>query len=174
MFSYRFLKNAVRICFIGNFALLLSVSSPPVAQAATTTGSFSVTATVLGVCTVGATTLAFGNYTPSNGTPNDAGSTVNVTCNNGSAYTIALDAGATAGATVAARAMTSGANSLSYALYTTAGRTTVWGDGALSTVTQGGTGSGAQQNFTVYGRIPVNQYVPAGSYSDTVTVTLTY
>jgi len=37
-----------------------------------------------------------------------------------------------------------------------------------------GTGTGAAQNLTVYGRIPASQFPGAGSYSDTVVVTLTY
>jgi spore coat protein U-like protein len=37
-----------------------------------------------------------------------------------------------------------------------------------------GTGTGNPQVFTVYATVPVGQYVPAGSYVDTITVTLTY
>jgi len=70
--------------------------------------------------------------------------------------------------------MTDGSNTLEYNLYTDAGRTTVWGDGTASSVTAAGTGSGAQQSLTVYGRIPASQSVPAGSYSDTVTATINF
>jgi spore coat protein U-like protein len=70
--------------------------------------------------------------------------------------------------------MTNGANTLNYSMYTTAGRTTVWGDGTLSTVTQAGTGNGTGQALTVFGRVPTGQYVTAGSYTDTVTATVTY
>jgi len=36
-------------------------------------------------------------------------------------------------------------------------------------------GNGLSQDMTVYGKIPKNQkYAAAGSYSDTITITLTY
>lgn len=147
---------------------------PAVGIAATTSTTFNVTANVVATCSVTATDLAFGNYDAASGTPTDASSTVNVTCTNNHGYTVALDAGTGSGATVAVRRMTNGANTLDYSMYTDAGRTTVWGDGTLSTSTQAGTGNGAAQALTVYGRIPVGQYVTAGAYSDVVTATVTY
>jgi spore coat protein U-like protein len=151
-----------------------ALGAPAAAIAATATTTFQVTATVLSVCTVSATNLAFGNYDASSGTPNDASSTVTTTCSNSTAYTVALNAGTGSGATVALRRMTNGANTLNYTMFTTAGRTTVWGDGTLSTVTQAATGNGAGQALTVFGRIPTGQYVTAGNYTDTVTATVTY
>lgn len=150
------------------------LGAPAAAIAATATTTFQVTATVLSVCTVAATNLAFGNYDASSGTPNDATSTVTTTCSNTTNYTVALNAGTGSGATVATRKMTNGANTLDYTMYTTSGRTTVWGDGTLSTATQSGTGNGSGQALTVYGRISTGQYVTAGNYSDTVTATVTY
>jgi spore coat protein U-like protein len=71
--------------------------------------------------------------------------------------------------------MANGANLLNYAVYTDSARSTVWGDGgAGATATIDGTGSGTAQSTTIYGRIPAGQTVPAGSYSDTVNVTVTY
>lgn len=159
---------------LGFVSLAVVLATPAVGIAATATTTFQVTATVLSVCTVSATNLAFGNYDASSGTPNDASSTVTTTCSNTTAYTVALNAGTGSGATVALRKMTNGANTLNYSMYTTAGRTTVWGDGTLSTVTQAGTGNGSGQALTVFGRIPTSQYVTAGSYTDTVTATVTY
>ena len=150
------------------------VAMPAAGIAATATTTFQVTATVISVCTVSATDLAFGNYDASAGTPNDNTSTVSVTCSNGSPYTVALDAGTGTGATVAVRRMSNGGNTLDYSMYTTAGRTTVWGDGTGGTSMQANTGSGASQSYTVYGRIPTTQFVTAGSYADTVTATVTY
>lgn len=143
-------------------------------NAATATTTFNVTATVVSVCTVTATSLGFGTYNASSGTATDATSTISVTCSNGTTYTTALDAGLGSGAAVNSRLMTSGANTLSYGLYTTSARTTLWGDGTLSTSTTSGTGNGSAQALTVYGRIPVNQFVTAGSYADTITATVTY
>lgn len=159
---------------LGFVSVAVVLATPAAGIAATATTTFQVTATVLSVCTVSATNLAFGNYDASSGTPNDASSTVTTTCSNTTAYTVALNAGTGSGATVALRKMTNGANTLNYSMYTTAGRTTVWGDGTLSTVTQAGTGNGSGQALTVYGRVPTSQYVTAGSYTDTVTATVTY
>lgn len=151
------------------------IAQPGFAFAASTkTTSFTVSATVLASCSVSATNLSFGNYTPSSGSNLDATSTVSVTCTNGQTYTIALDGGSVAG-DVTARTMSDGsAHTLGYSLYSDAGHTTAWGDGTGGTSTVAGTGSGAQQDATVYGRIAASQYSAAGTYTDTVTVTLSY
>ncbi len=143
------------------------------AHAATATGVMTVTATVSSTCIVGASTLAFSSATSAaiQAGNIDAAGTVTVNCTAGSAYTISLDAGAGSGATVASRKMTSGSNLLSYSVYTTAARTTVWGDGT-GTVT--GTGTGASQSIAAYGRIFAGQVVPAATYTDTINVTITY
>jgi spore coat protein U-like protein len=151
-----------------------AILAVPAAIAATTTTTFNVTANVVATCAVTATNLAFGNYDAASGTPTDATSTVNVTCTNNHGYTVDLNAGTGSGATVAVRRMTNGANTLDYSMFTDAARSTVWGDGTLSTSTQAGTGNGAAQALTVYGRIPTGQFVTAGAYSDTVTATVTY
>jgi spore coat protein U-like protein len=144
--------------------------------AATTTTTFGVSATIVDSCSVSATALGFGNVDPVSlaGTAVDATTTVDVTCANGTAYDVGLDAGTASGATVTTRQMTSGANTLNYALYSDSGRTTNWGN-TVATDTVTGTGDGTAQSLTVYGRIPSGQgTVPTGAYSDTITVTVTY
>lgn len=146
------------------------------AFAATSTTTFGVSATVVDSCSVSAGNLAFGNIDPlvNASTATDATSTITVTCANGTAYDVGLDAGLATGATVSARQMTSGANTLNYALYSDSGRTTNWGE-TIGTDTVAGTGSGAGQALTVYGRLPSGQETaPTGVYSDTITVTVTY
>ncbi len=89
-------------------------------------------------------------------------------------YTVALDGGTTT-LTVNARAMTDGTHDLTYALYNRRRALDALGrGGTLSTQTVAGTGNGSPQMLTVYGRIPVAQYVAGGSYSDTVNVTVSY
>jgi spore coat protein U-like protein len=155
-------------------ALLALAIRPVEAFAATPATTFSVTATVLASCTVSAGTLAFGSYTPTGGSPADATSTIDVTCTNGTPYTVALDGGSTEN-NVAARAMNDpSSHTLSYGIYKDSARTTIWGDGTGSTVTQSGTGIGSLQGLTAYGRVPASQFVAAGNYSDTVTVTVSY
>lgn len=148
------------------------------ASAATAIGSMNVTATVASSCTVGASTIAFGSVTSAaiQAGNADADGTVTVNCTSGSAYTIALGLGAGTGTTFASRKMTSGApvTLLNYSIYTAAGRTTIWGDGTASSLTVAGTGSGAVQTISAYGRIFAGQTVPALAYTDTVSVTVTY
>lgn len=146
------------------------------ASAATSDTTFLVSATVLDVCAVVASPLAFGNYTPSSPTPNDITSTITVTCTAGLDYTIALDQGTTMGADITHRLMVDADdNTLGYGIYTDNTYGTVWGDGTSTTSTVGPiTGNGTAQGRTVYGRITAGQYVPSGAYTDTVTVTVTY
>ncbi len=160
--------------FAGLAALLILPVLAGRALAGQATTSFAVSANVQSSCSVSAGALAFGSYLATSGTPNDATSNILVTCTSGLAYTVALDGG-TNTATVNARAMTDGlTHNLSYALYTASNHSTLWGDGTLTTSTVGGTGNGAAQTLPVYGRIPVSQFVSAGSYTDSVGVTVNY
>jgi spore coat protein U-like protein len=62
---------------------------------------------------------------------------------------------------------------VTYSLYSDSGRATVWGN-TVGTNTVAGTGNGASQSYTVYGRAPAQTTPAAGTYTDTVTVTVTY
>ena len=142
------------------------------AQAATATDDIDVSATVVATCSISVTEqMAFGNY---NGVQNDDTATISVTCTNTTTYDVGLDAGDTAGATVSTREMAGpGTDMLAYALYTDAGRTTNWGN-TVDTDTVDGTGNGSAQTLTVYGRVSASQFIEPGSYTDTVTATITY
>ncbi|MDX2232890.1 MAG: spore coat U domain-containing protein [Hyphomonadaceae bacterium] len=143
------------------------------ASAATATDTFQVTATVVASCSVDAANLSFGSYDPVSATPLDGSTSISVHCTNGAGYVLGLDEGVGASATVSARQMSNGGQTLTYALYQDSGRTTVWGEtSGVNTVA--GTGSGAVQTVTIYGRAPAQQAATAGSYTDTVTVTVTY
>jgi len=144
------------------------------ASAATDTDTFDVTATVIAACQISATDHDFGTYDALSPSPLDSTSTITVTCTSGAAYSISMNAGTTVGGAISARLMTDGANVLDYNLYTNSGYGTVWGDGTGGSSAVAGTGSGSVQNLTVYGRMPAGQGEPAGSYSDTVTATITY
>lgn len=146
------------------------------AGAATATGPMTVTATVLATCKVDASALAFPGATSTAIAAGniDATGDVAVTCTTGSPYTVALNVGAGTGATLAIRKMTSAALTLNYSVYTSAARTTVWGDGTLTSQTVAGTGSGASQQIPAYGRIFSGQVVQAATYTDTVNVTVSY
>ena len=135
------------------------------------TDMFQVTATVQSVCTITASDLAFGSYDPSAG-DRDATSTLDVTCTNGTIYTVGLNGGGTG--VVTARAMAGpGGATLNYAMFRDSSRTQNWEDiGSLQV--ESGTGNGATQPLTVYGRVAGGQFSTGGSYSDTVTATIDF
>jgi spore coat protein U-like protein len=158
--------------------LILGVATAGISESATTTTTFAVTATVASKCTASATALAFGTYTPGAGAVTN-NSTISVKCTKNTPYTVALNAGATTGGTVAQRLMGSGANTLQYNLFTTAAFATVFGDGSGTSQTEAGTGAGmaTANSITVFGQLPdsaTNQAAVPGSYTDTITVTVTY
>jgi spore coat protein U-like protein len=156
-------------------ALPAILAASPVVAAGTATTTFSVSATVVATCSVSAAALSFGTSIPTPINLNvDATSTLTATCSANSPYTVALNAGTGTGATFAARKLSSGANSLNYTLYTDANRSTVWGDGTGSSSLSNQTGTGAAQTITVYGRISSGQTPAIGSYTDTVTVTISF
>jgi len=150
--------------------LCAALVPPGEADAGNTSTTMAVSATVLSYCSVSTLPLAFGNYS---GSAVSASTTVTVTCTLGTAFNLGIDAGLGSGATVAARKMTYGANTLTYGLYSNAGATTVLGS-TIGTNTVADTGTGTAQTVTVYGQIPAGQAVAPGTYSDTVTVTITY
>ncbi|HEY5048332.1 MAG TPA: spore coat U domain-containing protein [Rhizomicrobium sp.] len=153
-------------------ASILMLGTSAWASNGTATTTFTVTATVVASCVTSATNMGFGNYTAGAGTPDNASSTISVTCTNNDPYTIALNGGDSGH--VAARTMLNGANALNYGVYTSSGYTTIWGDGTGGTQTVSGTGSGAAQNYTAYGQVPTAEYVTAGAYLDTLTATVTF
>lgn len=129
--------------------------------------------TVQGACSVvSATDLSFGSQTTI-ASNIDTSSTIGVQCSNSTPYSIGLSAGGGTGATVATRLLTSGAQTIPYAIFRDSNRTQVWGVTA-AVDTQGGTGSGAVQSYTVYGRVAPVANPVAGAYTDTVTITVTY
>jgi spore coat protein U-like protein len=143
------------------------------AYALTATSTFTVSATIVATCTINsASTLNFGNTIGVLTANVDQSSTLQVQCTDTTAYTIGLDAGTGTGATVAVRKLTSGGATINYSLYTDAGRGTVWGNTGGATV--GATGNGAAQSYTVFGRIPAQTTPAPGTYTDTITVTVTY
>ena len=153
--------------------LLLLALATPLAQA--------VTACRL----VGGTSLEFGSYDYFANAPNDSQTSVSVTCDRDGGpqfvtVTMRIDQGAN-GAGVGARHMLHAGGSgdlLAYGLYRDVARSQVWGvsdsiDTVSATLSVPNRGS-ASANFTIYGRIPVRQDLSAGSYVDSVQVTLIY
>jgi spore coat protein U-like protein len=151
--------------------VLMLVSSG--ARATTTTSTFTVQMTITASCVINsASTLNFGSSGVISANV-DQTSTVQVQCTNTTPYNIGMNAGTGTGATVAARKMTNGGNTITYSLYSDSGRTTVWGN-TVGTDTVSATGNGAAQSYTVYGRVPAQSTPAAATYTDTITVTVTY
>lgn len=134
--------------------------------------TFSATATVLASCSVSTSSVNFGSIS-SLGSNVDGTGSLTVLCTNVSPYNVGLSAGNGTGATVAARKMISGSNTVTYSLYSNIGRTTVWGN-TIGTDTVTGTGTGSNQSLTVYGRVPVQSTPVGATYTDTVIVTVTF
>jgi len=154
-------------------ALGLLLSNSAIAQ--TPSAQFTVQITIDGACQVNsATNMDFGTHGVLS-TNTDATSIVTVQCTNTTPFNIALSAGSGgSGATVTNRLMTgTGGATVSYSLYRTAARDTVWGT-TVGTNTLAGIGTGAPQQFTVYGRVPPQNTPAPGVYTDTVTATITY
>jgi len=130
-----------------------------------------------GACTISATGVTFGAYDPTSASNDDGTGSVALACPPSvSAPVVALEGGAYG--SIAARRMRSGVYFLNYNLFTDPTRLILWGNGALgSTVTlSGGTVTAGQRNFSrnIYGRIPAGQNVGAGTYGDTLVVTVIF
>jgi len=121
-------------------------------------------------CTVSTAALDFGG----NGLINtniDAVGTINLTCSTGT-YRLGLGQGLW-GTAVTDRKMKSGSNTIDYKLFRESARSTNWGE--TDTVdTVDFTSTGASQNISVYGRVPAQTSRPAGTYSDSVAITIYY
>jgi len=164
---------------------LVCASQAQPAIADTVTGNGTVTATVTATCDlVAAPTIAFGTISGLSTLAADvtAQGTITVACSTGASYTVYIGDGANRVAPGSGnRQMANGAGRLPYQLYKTNAYATIW-DATGGTSTTGGsggvngTGTSANQNLTVYGRIAAGTAVPAvlGSYSDTVLITVTY
>ena len=151
--------------------LLLIVAAPAV-LAATSTGTFAVSATVVATCTTSVAPLAFGTYS---GAQANATTTVTVTCTNTTPYNIGLNAGlgVTPTAMVTTRKMTGPSATLNYSLAKDAAQATNWGN-TVAVDTVAGTATGSPIATTIYGRIPAGQFVAPNAYTDTITATVTY
>ena len=118
-------------------------------------------------------TISFTAYVPDAEDANDAATTVKVNCTKGTQVTISMDKGQGTGASTTTRKLASANDSLNYSLYTDTSRSDVWGEDADAVVFSGA-GLLSQTTLDVYGRIAAGQDVKPGSFSDTVTVTLSY
>ena len=165
------ISSHLRRLAVAGAAAAAAAALAPASSATTTTATFSVIAGVQTTCIIAANTLSFGSYVNST---DDGTGIVTVNCSLTTPYNIGLNAGTSTGATVTTRKMTGpGGALLNYNLFQDSAHTLNWGN-TVGTDTVSGIGNGVDQSYTVYGVLPAGQNVPPGSYTDTITATLTF
>ncbi len=135
-------------------------------------------------CDVTATGVNFGGYDVFSSVPRDSTGTITVTCNNPDktdknnprddiVVEISLSTGDSL--SFSPRQMQSATGeTLDYNLFSTP-FSTIWGDGGGSSPSQSElVNKDMPWNATLFGRIPAQQNVSAGNYSDTITVTIDF
>jgi spore coat protein U-like protein len=125
-------------------------------------------------CSLSITDVAFGSVDVTANAAVDTTATFSINCGVfllGGSVCLNLGAGGGGATNAANRFMKSGANTLTYGLFTDAARTTAWGSdlwaggGAPSVVVNFGVLQGGSRSRTIFGRVfSGQQTVPAGSY----------
>lgn len=151
------------------------LTAPPATCGTTVAATFpfNVTARVVKHCNVSyANNVSFGSVTASQ-TNITSFNTLGVVCTRNTPYTIGLlPSSNNTGGSGAMKGTGSNTDTVPYQLRSTSGTTgAVWGNTAQNMVA--GTGTGSTVAYTVYGTVPGANYTP-GSYSDTVTIHVTY
>jgi spore coat protein U-like protein len=137
------------------------------------TNTFTIDATVTPSCTISVSNMDFGVIDAILAAPVEQIATISVSCTHGSAYIVGLDHGSNAvDAGPTGRRMANEGDLLAYGLYHDNARLLDWGL-AAGTVAAG-TGSGANQALTVYGKIFLDQIAVVGTYFDSVVVIVSY
>ena len=156
------------------------------AYATNTAANLTVSADINASCTMNVTDLNFGAYDPivANATEGLTGSaTVSSTCTSGATGVVTMSGGLHSTFCMSSKCYRRMANAgetsfLRYNIYTNASYSWgyVWTDNPVDTKTVGQvTGSGISQDLTVYGEVHKNQTnASAGSYTDTINVTLRF
>ena len=165
------IKLAIATAIIAG-AMGLSATS----YAATDTSTMTVSTTVLMSCNISAGAMTFASYDPTLAADSDAEATIESTCTSGGAAIITMGQGdgehGDSSDASPERQMTAGSEKLEYEVYSDSSRATEWGNTSATGVSV--TGTGSAQSLTAYGRIAGLQQVSAASFTDSVTVTVTY
>lgn len=158
----------------------VTASACPTGGATAVSSGSTLTATVSTNANVSVSTLDFGS-TSSLSTNIDAAATIAVQATNTTPYSIGLGNGANASGSQRRARKGATASFVNYNLYTDSGRSQAWTTTTATTSCSGGagtcvlgTGTGSSQNTTVYGRVPPQAVPAAGTFTDTVVVTVTF
>ena len=147
-------------------------------QAATDTAQFSNTITINTNCTIDATGtgLDFGTHGVLTSVI-QVNTSFTVQCTTGLTYDIGLDGG-TNGGTTTTRTLYGGGGggpeTVNYKMFSDAGHSQNWGNTVATDTPAQSTGNGAAQSHTVYGQVPVQATPTAGTFNDTITITVTF
>ncbi len=145
---------------------------------------FAMQAQAARTCDISALPVAFGAYRPLDPTSLDSDSgSIQLTCTDDApsitiSYNLVISPSISGG--INPRVMKSGSRNLSYNLFTASNYAVIWGDGVSGTAAVGGSfaaGGGVPRVGTrhiIYGRIAAKQFVPAGTYIDSLSVTVTF
>lgn len=155
-------------------ALAGAVLGPASATAQTVaTDTFDVRITIAAECEIVSTEdLDFGTEGVLSAAV-QAAATLEVACTDTTPYTIGLNGGTGPGGTTDLRQMSSGTGTIGYGLFQDAARSVNWGD-TTAGETVAATGAGVAQSYTIYGQVLAQATPAPGTYTDTVTVTVTY
>lgn len=147
---------------------LLAAPSPALAQCAACS------------CSVSATNLNFGTYNPTTVTPTTANANIGISCFSILVLMVGtIDVSLSAGSSgsVTSRTLKRGTSTLNYNVYQDASYSTLLGlggsNGSLLPISISGLLT-YNTNRTAYGRIPARQWVAAGTYTDSLVVTLAF
>ncbi len=149
------------------------------AEAGTTNQNVNISATVNANCKFSnPVSIDFGNYDPisTNLTaPLDTSGSVDISCTKGVTAALTIDQGQNYSSGRRFQGDVNTSSYLSYELYTSAARSTVWDSSVGGTVTYVSS-TKTKTTETIYGRIPAGQTVDGSNYlySDVVTVTATF
>lgn len=128
------------------------------------------------ICSVSTTSIVFGVYDVFAPAPLSSTGTITIACDNNANATVSISASAVSG-TFQPRQMrlASGADIMNYNLFTDATLATVWGDGTAGTATYAAKPKkNVPLTVTIFGSIPPLQNLSAGTYADTLTVTIVW
>ena len=149
-------------------AAAMTTAAPAYAQS-TDSADMEVTATIEDSCTITAGSMAFGLVDLTTGTDHDTSATITLSCTNGAGYSVAMGNGNNYAS--GSHNLSDGTDVIPYDIYSDSARVSVW-EGATEVT---GTAGADDVELVAYGRIPSTAgNVPAGDYSDTVSVTVTF
>lgn len=138
--------------------------------------TFTARADVPDQCTIStATDLDFGGNAGAISSNRDSTSAISLACRLRSTWDVGLNNGMNASGNVRRMRLNATSNHVNYQLYRDTGRSVRWGN-TIGSDTRSGTSNATTTTLIVYGRVPGSpaQTVPAGTYNDVVTVTVTY